>query len=271
MSAEKYTQEQILSGLRIFWRERLGCKAPSDPDRSFIEHLKAHHVFICEFDLIDHVALGLECLFGFQCTANEWETFFGLPIRDPKEWDSKTAPRLTFRALADFIRERLDPISFEPVILMSKPCLTAGVFRGLEQLAEKIHPKVTRFGPSTPIRTRLRGFRLQYFWSELRWIMEDQLPPQPQISLPSWKFLNHLLVKLGIGSLIALCRRDLAGLLEGLAVTLLLFLPVGMIAAWINAQLDPLPKGIETFGDLARVLASIILDQQSEAASCSTP
>ncbi|HEY7329128.1 MAG TPA: hypothetical protein VH592_15910 [Gemmataceae bacterium] len=271
MSANAYTQEQILSGLRIFWRERLGCRVPSDSDRSFIEHLKANGKVISEIDLIDYVPEALEFFFRFKCSPTEWESFLGLPIQDPNEWEKNTAPRLTFRALANFIRERLDPISFAPVTLLSKPCLTAGVFRGLEQLAEKIHPKVTKFAPSTPIRARLRGFRLLYFWSELRWIMEDQLPPQRQIAFRSWKFLNHLFVKLGIGSLIALCRGDLAGLLEGLAVTVLLFLPVGMVAAWINAQLNPLPKGIETFGDLAGVLAAIILDQQTEAASCSMP
>jgi hypothetical protein len=43
------------------------------------------------------------------------------------------------------------------------------------------------------------------------------------------------------------------------------------MVAFINARLNPLPEGIETFGDLSRVLAAIILDQQTEAASCSIP
>jgi len=213
----------------------------------------------------------LQWTFGFKCPKKEWDTFLGLHIKDPSEWEKTIAPRLTFRALAEFIREKLEPISFEPITMLGKPCLTAGVFRGLERLTKQIDPKVRQFAPSTPIRARLRGFRLRSFWSKLQWIMEDQLPDPPQITFRSRGCLHSLIFKLGTGLLIALWQRDLAGLLEGLGVTVALFIPVGVVVAFINAQLNPLPKGIETFGDLARVLAAILLDQQTEAASCSTP
>jgi hypothetical protein len=273
MSAKTYTQEQILSGLRMIWRETYNFDAPIYPDESFIEAFNAKSIlFKADIDLYD-VLYRLEAIFGFKCPMKEWLAFLGEHIQDPSEWEKTVAPKLTFRALADFVGERLkEPVSLEPITLLGKPCLTAGIFRALEQLAEEINPKVTRFAPSTPIRVRLSGFSLYCFWSRLRWIMEDQLPPPPQIPFPDWRFLNRLFVKLGVGLLIALWKRDLAGLLEGIGVTLLLFLPVGMILAYINAALlNPLPDGIETFGDLARVLAAIILDQQTEAASCSTP
>ena len=269
MSAEKYTQEQIFSGLRMIWRDALDFRTPLHLDMNFMAEFKAGGA-IDEIDIFD-VFYRIQREFGFTCAWEEWKAFLSLPTVDEDKWNREVAPRLTFRALAVFIRERLEPISLEPITLLGKPCRTAGIFRALERLAGQVHPAVKPFGPSTPIRARLKGFRLCRYWSRLRWIVEDQLPPPPQITFPIWRFLNHLFVKLGIGSLIALCRRDLGGLLEALAVTLLLFLPVGMVAAWINAQLNPLPKGIETFGDLARVLAAILVDQQSEAASCSTP
>jgi hypothetical protein len=268
MPAESYTQEQILSGIRIIWREALNYDSPIYPDTSLYAQFE-EGVFQ-DIDFAD-VLFRLEMLFGFNCTMKEWQTLLGEPIQDLNEWKKNVAPRLTFRALVDFIRERLAPISLEPVTLLGKPCLSAGVFRGLEQLAEQIDPKVRQFAPSTPIRGRLRGFRLHLFWSRLRWMIEDQLPPPRQITFRSRGFFHSLLFKLGVGLLIALWKRDLTGLLEGIGVTFALFIPVGVIVAFINTHLNPLPEGIETFGDLARVLTAIILDQQNEAASCSTP
>lgn len=275
MSADRYTQEQILSGIRIVWREVLGYHKPLDLERCFLDEFIPGGE-LEEIDFWD-VIYRLERVFDFTCASNEWNALLRFPVQDLDEWKRDVAPRLTFRALVHFIHERLKPISFEPITLLGNPCLTAGIFRGLERLVGQIHPKVERFGPSTPIRACLSGLRLHRFWSRLRWMMEDQLPPAPEIAFRYWKrlrslpYLPSLFIKLGIGVLFALWKRDLAGLVEGIAVTLSLFIPVGMIVALINEHLDPLPEGIETFGDLARVLAAIILDQQSEAASCSTP
>jgi hypothetical protein len=163
------------------------------------------------------------------------------------------------------------PISFVPITLLGKPCQTAGSFRGIEQLVQQTNPKGSRFAPSTPIRERLRGVPLQRFWNRLRWMLDDQIPPLPRIKIASRGFLHSLIFKFCIGLLIALWKRDLSGVLAGVATTFALFIPVGVIVAFINNSLCRLPKGIETFGDLARYLAVIIADQQSEAASCSTP
>ncbi len=279
MSAKTYSQEQILSGIRIFWREELNCKSPIDPDRSFIEQLKAEDNFD---DLFRIVPPGLERLFGFACAVKQWEDILGIRLEwrthlgiyfleNSSTWEKKNAPRLTFRALAEFIREQLNPIMLEPVTLLGKPCLTAGIFRGLEQLAAQVKPKVKPFGPSTPIRRCLRGVRLRRFWSRLRWMIEDQIPPPPKLTLSTRDCMTSLVIKFGIGPLIALWRGDLEGLLLGVGWTFMLLFPMVWIAGFIENRLNPLPDGIETFGDLAQVLAAIILDQQSECASCSTP
>jgi acyl carrier protein len=270
MSANTFTQEQILSGIRIFLRENLGCESPFDADVRIHDYLETEKWWD-GLDIMDFV-YGLEELFGFSCSRKEWNDYFGVSVRDVEEWKKTVSPRLTFRALADFIRERLNPIALEPVTLLGKPCLTAGVFRGLEQLAVQVNPRVGRFAPSTPIRQCLRGARLHRFWNRLRWMLEDQLPPSPEIHFGSRGLLHSLIFKLGAGLTIALWRRDLPGAIFGILTTLALFIPVGMIVDSINKCLmNPLPEGIETFGDLAGVLSAIILDQQSEAASCSTP
>jgi hypothetical protein len=269
MFAKTYTQEQILSGIGIFCHEILGCDSPIDPDMSFIEQLRTEGLYE-EIDFVD-VRFRLQRLFGFTCSRSEWETFFGTHIKDPNTWEKTIPPWLTFRALADFIGEHLKPISFEPMALLGKPCLTAGIFRGLERLAVQVNPRVQRFGPSTPIRQRLRGVRFYIFWNRLRWMLHDQLPHPRAIRFFSRGFLHSLSFKVAIGVMIALWKRDLNGFLVGLAVTLSLLVPMGWLAALINWWRNPLPERIETFGDLARVLAAIILDQQSECASCSTP
>lgn len=265
MFAEMYTQEQILCGLHIFWREHLGCESPCEPDMSVIEQLKDEGIYE-DIDLAD-VLFCLKRLFGFQCAWEEWDTFWGIPIQDPDEWNRGVAPRLTFRALAEFIREQLEPIYLEPITILGKPCRTAGIFRALERLAGQVHPKVSRFGPSTPIRARLRGSRLHKFWDRLRWITKDQIPLPYRIKLGCGGFY----VKIGIGLSIALWKRDLEGLWISLGVTALLLLPTALLVGFLNSQLNPLPKEIQTFGDLARYLAVITEDQNPQGASCSMP
>jgi hypothetical protein len=286
MRAERYTQKQILCGLRIFWREELGCESPFDPDMRIDKQFEAEKDHIDSdrrirgFPKIYYFSLyimfrGLQRFFGFTSSWEEWKDFFGLSVRNRDEWEKKVAPRLTFRGLADFIRERMEAIPLEPLVLLGSSCLSAGIFRGIEQLVHQIRPKARGFGPSTPIRDCLRGRRLHVLWSRLRWIVEDQIPPPPALTFDTRHLRHSRYLKLTIGLLLALWQRDLEGLVlgivSGLTMTHILLLLLGGILEIINSRMNPLPEGIETFGDLARVLAAIIVDQQSEAASCSTP
>lgn len=277
MSAKSFTQEQIYSGIRFFWKEELGCDSSFDLDSRIDRHLRVdrlsdliglheQHDFA---DIID----GLECLFGFSCSEEEWVSYFNLSPENVslEEWEQIFAPGFTFRRLTQFIQEKASLIALEPITLLGKPCLTAGIFRGLEQLIRQISPNTKKFAPSTPIHECLKGTRLRTFWNRLRWIVEDQLPPAPRITLHSRAVWQSLFLKILLGVVIAVWRGDLSGIIAGFMTTLVLFIPVGIIVAIINDRLNPLPEEIETFADLVRVLAAIILDQQNEAASCSTP
>jgi hypothetical protein len=265
MSAEMYTREQIFCAIRIIWREALGYEEPLDLDMRFYDDFRGGGLFD-EIDFGD-VIFRVQRELGFTCALEEWKTFLGTHIQDADIWERDIAPRLTFRALADFIRERLEPITLEAITLLGKPCRTAGIFRALERLVGEIHPAVIRFGPSTPIRSRLRGSRLHRLWDRLRWMTQERIPLPYRIKLGCGGFY----FKIGIGLLIALWKRDLEGLWLSLKVTTLLFLPTAFLVEFLNSQLNPLPTEIKTFGDLARYLAAIIVDQQTEAASCSTP
>ncbi|HTU91268.1 MAG TPA: hypothetical protein VMF69_14405 [Gemmataceae bacterium] len=287
MSAEKYTQEQILSGIWIVCSEVPELDLTFDFNISFDFDARLSEYFTPSFssgslgdwigsamgeeDAFTEFAHVLAWFFGFTCSVEEWNNYFGLNATSREEWEREHAPHFTFRRLVKFIQERAKPIPLEPITMLGKPCLTAGIFRGLEHLARQIDPKATRFGPSTPIRRCLRGVWLRLFWHRLRWMFQDQLPPPRQITLSSRGFLHSLLFKFSVGLLIAIWSGDLSGVLAGIGTTFALFIPLGVIVAYINNRLNPLPKEIETFGDLSRVLAAIIQDQQSEAASCSTP
>jgi hypothetical protein len=262
MSANTFTQEQILSGLRIFLREDYGCESPFDPDSRIDEYFMVERIWE-ELDT-GELAKELSKFFGFACSLDEWEEFFGWSAnaRDGDGWELLFAPHFTFRGLADFIRERVEPISLEPITLLGKPCRTAGIFRALERLAGQVHPKVRRFAPSTPIRARLHGSRLHKFWDRLRWITRDQIPIPYRIKFGCGGFY----LKIAIGLLIALWKRDLEGLWLSLKVTALLFLPTAFLVEFLNSQLNPLPKEIKTFGDLARYLAVVTENRQPQGA-----
>ncbi|HWG44933.1 MAG TPA: hypothetical protein VN688_19345 [Gemmataceae bacterium] len=262
MFAKRFTQAQILCGLRIFWREETGGNDSFDAGTRIDHHLESEGISE-EIDITE-ILHDIEQFFRFSCRLEEWQSYFGWDTKDPEEWERKYAPQFTFGRLADFIRERVEAISLEPLTLLGKPCLTAGIFRGLERLAEQINPKTPRFAPHTPIRECLCGTRLHQFWNRLRWIVEEQIPPAPRLPLSMRGFMHSLAFKFGIGLLIALWRRNLQGLLIGVLLTFLLLIPVGWLISFINSRINPLPKGIETFGDLARFLAAATADKQPE-------
>ncbi len=64
MPANTFTQEQILSGIRIVWKEALNYDSPISPEMSFIEQFKANSIFE-DIDLCN-VFFRLQWTFGFK-------------------------------------------------------------------------------------------------------------------------------------------------------------------------------------------------------------
>jgi acyl carrier protein len=200
--------------------------------------------------------IDIEDQLGIRLSQEEWFSFYQLPHRETvvdarkavDDWERDVVPTLTVAALANFIRERYVPVSFEPVsVLGSPPCPAAGYFVGMSELVQQVRPDAERFGPSTPITHILPSHSLRVFWR--------RLSRAASRSLPELSFcLNHL-----ANLLLFLSAACLAfGVLVDwafLAAVWLLCLKGIQFGWWLHRRANPLPQGIVTFGDLARHLA----------------
>ncbi len=266
MCAERYSLEHVLRGLRQLWEDCLQARTPFEPDARF------EAAFIAEGFWEDLVLPEvIQDYFGFSFSSESWEVFIAGGVTDPAEWESTVAPRLTFRALAGFIREHLEPIRLEPVEILGRRCASAGVFRGLERMVQQHHPRARRFGPSTPIRRRLRGPELHRFWQRLRWIVPAELPLAPEVKLDDRAMGHGCLLKIVLSALVAFAVGDwsplLTGFLTAVCLTVGLYWTVQTFNAW---WISPLPPGVETFGDLAKFLAAEMGAGPSGSVPCSS-
>lgn len=259
--AQRYRDAQILCGIRQIWAEQVGCEDPIEPEMRIDEHLKAAGLFD-ELDFAD-LFFVIERHFGFHCSREEWLEFCGFEGRNAEEWQRMVGPRFTFAALVRFIAERVDVISFESITILGKPCATAGAFRGIEQLAYQINENVERFGPSTAIRERLRGYKLYQFWQRLRWISAGKLPAPRRIEITKRSLKRAVLFKIALAVFGAALSGAWKSLVPGIFAGFLLIIPYVIAIGFINTRLiNPLPSGIKTFGDLARELAEVNLEVQ---------
>ncbi len=195
---------------------------------------------------------------GLQMSFEEWAAFYRYrSLADSsasdsqqlyREWERDVVPALTVSALVDFIRERCVSVSFEPIrVLGSPPCAAAGYFVGMSELARQVRPDVERFGPSTPITQVLPAHSLRIFWRRLSRVAGRSLP-----QLSFW--LNHLANVLLVASSLCLVMGVLVDWAFLAAVWLLCVKGI-LSGMWLHRRANPLPRGIVTFGDLARYLA----------------
>ncbi len=248
-STRRFEDDEVLRAVIDTLQEIAGDDPKAEATTNLVEF--EEEVFDSLFHL--ELILGIEERLGISISHEELQTFYQLPngidnTMPFEKWRSSIAPTLTVAALADFIRERYKPISFEPVsVLGSPPCQAAGYFVGMSDIVQQIHPEAGRFGPSTSIRTVLPNRRLRLFWSRLSRAANKSLPP-----LSFW--LNHLanaLLIISIGFLAFGIMVNWAIL----ASVWLLCLKGLQLGWWLHRRANPLPYGIDTFGDLARYLA----------------
>lgn len=244
MLPERYTESQVLCGLREAWENITGVDDPFDDDTQIDTFMKADETWD-EIDFAD-IFRGLERFFEFECSNDEWKDFFGVEIakRSLDEWDRTVAPRLTFRALANFIAERAPVIaSFAPITVLGRNCAPAGVFNGVQRLVV-----VPRIAPSTRIIDVLRGHTLDNFWMRLRWMTEHSIPPLPD----SWRSITGMAGCVGVMALLigvtaSWFTSNLAYTIPAVAIAILLYIAASMY----KQQTNPLPPDIVTFRDLA--------------------
>ncbi|MCH9655096.1 MAG: hypothetical protein K0U86_03740 [Planctomycetes bacterium] len=263
MQRAKYTEKQILCGLYEYWIYQIGTDTPFDADTRIDLHMKSDSRWATfsswsELDL-SGIFDDLERFFQFECTLEEWLQYFKLdiPITSNEEWEQIVAPGFTFGALARFIQNRATTvISFQPVTVINRECAPAGAFYGIRQVADEVSESVYsphRFAPSTKIIDVFRGYALEKFWSQLRWMTEQRVPEIPS----SWRDVNAwgcLACFLGIVAAILLSILTENSLY-------LIVLSVSAVAVWYGTLLykhysNPLPSDLQTFRDLAIFIAN---------------
>lgn len=255
MKPKRYTEAQVLCGLH---EEKQLFTAiedhPFDADTRIDTYMKADESWK-ENDL-DVVFFCLERFFGFRCSRKEWLDFMGNDIakHSPDEWLQEVLPNITFGKLARFIADRAPAIaSFDPVSVLGRQCAPAGVFLGIQEVADSVTPGPVRFPPSDRIIEVMRGHRLDRFWSRLRWMTEDSMPELPAF----WKNVTEGTV---LWSVLAVIGALVAAWATSNPVWIVLTV-LGAVASYLAARgykwlTNPLPPDIVTFRDLAKLVAS---------------
>jgi hypothetical protein len=258
---KRYSQSQVLCGLRDVWKKYIGTDASFDFDTRIDTFTKADGTWE-ELDFAD-IFYRLEHFFGFKCSDKEWGDFLGLDTakHDPNEWQKNVAPSLTFGSLSLFIAQRAPVVaSFDPLQILGGYCPTAGVFTAIQRVADKVRSNRQGFAPSTRIIDVLRGSALDKFWTQLRWLTEHSLPELP----PFWRnvtgysrFLEVFLVFFGLVGVWA--TSEIIWFVSTLVCAAALY----VMAASYKQFTNPLPSGIISFRDISK----LIVQSQKKVAS----
>lgn len=279
MKAAQYTEKQILNGLREYWHYRRGISFDIDLDTRI--DLKLNYFNELDEDDLDEVISALPGLFselakyfGFECPVEEWKKELGIqePVYRIEEWKREIAPHFTFAALVRFIEKRATAVLFQPVVVIDQECRPAGVFYGIQQIINDAFNESSYFGPSTKIIDVLRGYKLEYFWSQLDWMTEKRIPKLSSF----WRdielygfglfFLGVILAAIPM----AITHKFTDHMTHDFTYYIMMFFVMIMIGSCIGFiggycvdhvtslykhRVNPLPPELVTFRDLAMLIA----------------
>lgn len=161
----------VLYGLQVIMRRDIGVSEPIAASTLFFSVADGWK----EIDLADVFYL-VEKHFEVRIALSTWDAIFRDGHHEAADWNQNIGKRLTFGHVAAFIAARLPMTRLAPLTILGKRCEQAGAFRTIEQLVERFDTSDAQFGPSTPIRERLRGSTLKRVWNQLTWLSEGRLP-----------------------------------------------------------------------------------------------
>jgi hypothetical protein len=268
----KYTVEQAFRGIQAFVSENCGEKVVLELDAPLTNYEQAaRDSHECPLQFLEALA----SYFQFEWSESRWGLW--LQLRDDslktkrerqaawEHWQQAIAPQITVRTLAELVARKAQAPSFEPVAILGSTCEPAGVFIGLCCLPEA---EKGRYAPSTPLRALKSSQRIRDLWKRAEWINGVKLP---KLDEPSAKRLNSaadavqlatlclaLPIAVGFGVLLAdICCVYIGGYWDlvgwgGGVVAFVASLCIGFDLA--DRVHNPLPEGIERFGDLARLI-----------------
>jgi len=243
----RFTEEEIFLAVQQVWKDCCDDR-PDNIDERIDKRMEAKKYD--DIDLAD-IIRRLEAFFGFTRPLDEWtQSFTGYfsKCANHEEWERTVGPNFTFRTLARFIARHVQKIPLKPQNILGIPCNEAGAFLWLENILRETNTPVKAFGPSTRIWNRLRGYKLENFYNRVRWMTGSKLPPLRYTIL---SFARTAVFVAGLLSWFPLSILFKHGAIWGI-----LFCPISFLLASIIHNLNnPLPKGIRTFGDLAKCIA----------------
>lgn len=249
MAQQRYSESQVLCGLREAWPTITGAEDPFGADTPIDTYMKSDGTWE-EIDF-DRVFRGIERFFGFRSPDDDWTAFFGFDVaeRSMDEWDRTVAPRLTFGALARFVAERAPVVAtFGSTTVFGRPCAPAGAFLGIRQVANNATGRHLRFPPSARIIDVMRGHELDRFWTYLRWMTECSIPELPRF----WREVTGVTGCLGaLAVIVAWTCTSLTSNPVGVLSTLGVGLGCYVLAGAYKRLANPLPSQLVTFRDLS--------------------
>ena len=179
-----------------------------------------------------------------------------------KQLDEAILQRRTVGDIARQIATRAPGVSLEPISVFGRKCEPAGAFLGIVQLSHYATEGClsTRIAPSTKLRDALPNRQLDIIWQKLSWISGKQIPSltyyggKHRFHWPAWllAFLSTIVMLVAVILAVSISSFGTA------MVTFFAAAAFGLLSAncFVRSIVNPLPLRIETFGDLARLVAT---------------
>lgn len=264
----RFTTEQVLRGIQTYLDEQFGVHLHLNPEASVSEYYEIIHkrlgcplLFLCE----------VSTYFGLRWDERRWAIWLKLPRANRvrtlsneqreeiwQQWLEQTSQPRTIRSLAEFISQHAKGCSMAPSTLFGIECGPAGAFQGICRL-----PEVggRRLAPSTSIRATLGASSIESMLRRASWVSGTRIKIQKGFSLwsdplPCWLFPIVLFIfcvlPMLLGAFLAV-ELPLPPILVILGAS-----AIGLFVLWkMHDRLrNPLPHGVRTFGDLARLIAN---------------
>ncbi|MFO0973177.1 MAG: hypothetical protein U1A27_07050 [Phycisphaerae bacterium] len=219
------------------------------------------------------LAQQIEDRFGVRLSAADWSWLTGGDGRmSAGARERLHGEQFTFGRLAERIVQQARLQELRPLTILGARSHAAGAFRWLEEAARQISPRCEPFAPSTPIRDRFRNRRLKRLWGLAGLASGGRV--QALDATPAAKLADRIENRQGARTLlaaflvvysaafVALAPRGSADVFHFAIFGMLFFVvtvgPIGLVLLLLTrlvSRAPALPGSVQSFGDLARLIA----------------
>ena len=272
---QKLDEQQIKAisrGIASVLREQVGIRFEITDDTTLDSVFKQFNFGNCADDICPLEVLQEICeFFDAEISESKWLVWLKAKQKNSRgvwEWTNekelqKILANRTVADLAQFIGQRMDIPSFDPVVIFGNRCAPAGAFYGIKKLLPNRH-----FAPSSPIREYLSNNQIRKLWHQLEFWTERK--PKPLVETNFWSLtslanwieaigmLCACVLSLAVAYAVFIGTKDSASAFATCAVTFSISSGFGyVISKMVSDHFhNPLPPECVTFGDLARNIAA---------------